>query len=272
MDDNEQEKVPRIHLSLLENAYDSFNESLVKAQQAEEGNLFKWKFALLHLVHTIELLLKQRLYREHPLFIYEDIDRRTRTVSLEKAVTRIQGLGVHLSEDDVLSVRKSIKARNAIMHFEVDLHVNEVRRGYLELFDFLDTFHTEHLGQELSAQATAENQPTVTWLLESVRREFLEYDGEEMHRSWPSKLLAAQKVPVIFLDGAEFHRIPWGEENRWNQALHQDLISLERCGDCLCNLGQLHGPSCDMEECPCCGGQLLSCDCDFDESELWALI
>lgn len=269
MEDKRQEKVPRIHLSLLENAYDSFNESLAKAEQAEKENPFKWKFALLHLVHTIELLLKQRLHEEHPLFIYEDIDRQTKTVSLEKAVARLQKLGVTLGQNDIHYVKQAIKARNTIMHFEVDLHVNEVRRGYLQIFDFLDTFHVEHFGQELSVQAATENQPTVTWLLESVRREFLKYEGEEMHHSWPSKLLAAQKVPAFFLNGTEFLRIPWGKEN---QALLQDVVSLERCGDCLCKLGQLHGPACDMEECPRCGKQLLSCTCDFDESELWALL
>ena len=36
------------------------------------------------------------------------------------------------------------------------------------------------------------------------------------------------------------------------------------CGDCACKEGKLHNffPSCDMERCPLCKGQLLSCDCD----------
>jgi hypothetical protein len=37
----------------------------------------------------------------------------------------------------------------------------------------------------------------------------------------------------------------------------------ERCPDCNCLQGSLHHLSCFAEECPCCGGQLLTCTC-FD--------
>lgn len=33
------------------------------------------------------------------------------------------------------------------------------------------------------------------------------------------------------------------------------------CGDCSCKLNEQHLNSCDIERCPCCGGQMLSCDC-----------
>jgi hypothetical protein len=34
-----------------------------------------------------------------------------------------------------------------------------------------------------------------------------------------------------------------------------------RCHDCNVSGGGYHHPGCDMEECPRCGGQLISCGC-----------
>lgn len=34
------------------------------------------------------------------------------------------------------------------------------------------------------------------------------------------------------------------------------------CPDCGAEIGQLHAPTCDVEQCPYCGHQLLSCCCD----------
>lgn len=34
-----------------------------------------------------------------------------------------------------------------------------------------------------------------------------------------------------------------------------------RCGDCHVSHGYSHHPGCDIEQCPKCGGQLISCGC-----------
>jgi len=63
----------------------------------------------------------------------------------------------------------------------------------------------------------------------------------------------------IIIDGKEFKRI---DGDKLNQK-----YDMERCGDCGIKLGRFnyHHFNCDLEECPKCGGQLLSCDCNATE-------
>ena len=74
---------------------------------------------------------------------------------------------------------------------------------------------------------------------------------KEMNRS--TKTCAANNV-VEYPDGCSMPPIPYS------------IDETERCHDCLVAPGGFHHPGCDMEECPRCGGQLISCGC-LDEDE-----
>lgn len=93
---------------------------------------------------------------------------------------------------------------------------------------------------------------------------------------------------------SEYDRIPWGEETHWlttyEERLDQIQVDIDTGGrdtfsaddlraernvfeaqadpiaydtrDCPeygVNMGDLHSPGCDIEECPICGDQLLGC-------------
>lgn len=58
------------HLSIKENAIDSFNEALAKFDQGQNGDIKAYKFAILHTSHFLELILKIHIISvdEHLVF------------------------------------------------------------------------------------------------------------------------------------------------------------------------------------------------------------
>lgn len=266
--DLEPERTP-LRLSLIENAYDSLNESLACVERAYQDPT-RWKLAVLHLVHSVELIIKQRLLDEHELLIWEDVDRPGKTVSLEKSLVRLGNIHAGLDDSDLAGIRTAIRWRNTITHYEVDLIAEEVRENYLLIFEFLDSFHVAHFETSLSEKIIDEHVETAMGLAEDFRKEFLEYRGRVMHRRWPRRLIAAQRTLAVHQGGKEYLRIPWGSESDWSRWKQFD-VDVDFCSDCAAAIGEYHGPYCDQEECPCCGGQMLSCECEFEPSELWGL-
>jgi hypothetical protein len=83
----------------------------------------------------------------------------------------------------------------------------------------------------------------------------VEYNGVFMVKSWVDKIVAAQEIRTVQLRAGEKARIAFGKEKE--SATHP----LRNCPDCAVIPGQFHVPSCDTEECPNCGRQLISCGC-----------
>lgn len=78
-------------LDLQENAVDSFNEALTKYWQGLVGDHKAFKFAILHLSHSLELLFKYYVSKAHPLLIYrnpfaKDLKKDNSTIGLWDAV------------------------------------------------------------------------------------------------------------------------------------------------------------------------------------------
>jgi hypothetical protein len=89
--------------------------------------------------------------------------------------------------------------------------------------------------------------------------EMVEFNGTQVASYWPRRIEEAQKLatyPIV----SEVKRIPYGSEaaaRRWAE------FADTPCHDCAAIKGQYHVPSCDMEQCPNCGGQLISCGCNI---------
>ncbi len=251
-----------IRMSLRENAYDFLSESLRAAQDANTRP-HAWKFAILHAVHAIELLLKARLQAEHPALIYENVDRRGNTVSFQLAVERIGNLArIDLSPRERRALRKAQKLRDSIVHFEFEMNEYEVTSVYVQLFEFLMRFHDEHT----DFGALHDHIDPALWakeaeLIEFFRREHVVYRGVEVFKGWPAEIVRAQSEPTIELHGTTFQRLRRGEEPYW--AVRESTAY--SCHDCAVLKGEYHVLTCDMEACPRCFGQLISCGCTWGE-------
>ena len=87
------------------------------------------------------------------------------------------------------------------------------------------------------------------------------YNGIEMVEGWPERIEEAQKLLEYSIGGVRYARVPYGAENdEWN-------ADDGPCHDCSVVKGQLHVSSCDVEQCPACGGQAIGCDCEHDDDE-----
>ena len=155
-----------LKLSLLENAFDFLNCSLdffVRARNQDSQK--EWKFAILNIVHAIELLLKERLRREHELLIYANIDkykpisRQTPTVTWQVLIERIKYvLGNDLEKIDAGRIDKARELRNQMVHYDIELHFPEIYHEYANLWNFVREFTEKIVGENFSQRINTELQ------------------------------------------------------------------------------------------------------------------
>ncbi len=86
------------------------------------------------------------------------------------------------------------------------------------------------------------------------------FNGVSMTRDWPQRIKEAQEIVSVRIEENIYPRVKFGEEKRdWG-------AERVACRDCGVVKGQFHVPNCDVEQCPKCGGQLISCDCGDAEA------
>ena len=137
----------RIKLTLLDNCHSFLTEAIKHAVEAE-NNIHQWKYAILFLVQSIELALKERLRCEHYALIYKNIDKMDNTVTIEQAARRLNEIvKIKISNEDISALKTAIMWRNQIVHYEFDFSVEEMKTVFAKLFGFLQAFHDSHLGK-----------------------------------------------------------------------------------------------------------------------------
>jgi hypothetical protein len=141
-----------VEIDLLRNSTDFVDEALTNAAEAESSPI-RWKFAILHLVLSIELSLKEALRREHEWLIFRNVDKRTLTVGLEEAVERLTSLKrVMLSKDDIAALRLAVEKRNTIVHHNVTISPTVLKPAFAKLLGLLSDIYGNLLATSLQAE------------------------------------------------------------------------------------------------------------------------
>lgn len=135
---------------IFKNAVDSIQMGLRHFQDEALPTRDKW--ATLELFHAIELLLKERLYREHPLLIYRRLEKPigddAATVGLDEILKRFGNLGLELPKEYVHILQDLRRRRNRIEHHR--FVPDESHRNVLgEALKFIHYFLDQHLEEDL---------------------------------------------------------------------------------------------------------------------------
>jgi hypothetical protein len=214
--------VKNLKLDLLDNAYSYLNASLENLVNAREsGDQQLWKFAILNISLSIELFLKERLRRDHPLLIYANINNYrpitpdTRTVSWNSLISRLKYiLGDNFDKVDAGRLQLSRTLRNRIIHYEVELKFPNVYHTYANLHNFVveffDSYIKENPDEKLRDHIRSEFWPEEQGLYYVFVEELVFYNGIFMTLDLKQAIIDEQNKIKLRIDGELFDRIRYG--------------------------------------------------------------
>ena len=238
----------KIKMTLMENAYDFLHNSLYYFHLAtceEYPSDYKrfWKFSLMNLVQSLELIFKELLVRENEFLIYENIDKPKHTVSVTTALNRLKNIvKINLDHKDEIVIKKAIDLRNEIIHFGIELDIKELSAIYIVLFEFLHSFHLRFLGDELHEKIHPDYWEEEALLIEQFKKDLVMYSGIEISKNYAIEIAESQLFPTFSVEGVEYKRIKFGDEP------DKDIYSVYKqthCGDCAVKQGYFHALGCN---------------------------
>ena len=144
-----------LKLALLENAIDFLLSSTEYAQK--QRNPRAWKYSLIHLASSQELLLKTILEKEHWSLLFESVDKATleafqvgdfKSVSFDVLLQRLNNVSrIRIAAQDAKYLRDIQDMRNRLLHFAADLNLHQVRSIVARGINIFLDLYKEHLPQ-----------------------------------------------------------------------------------------------------------------------------
>lgn len=139
-----------LKLNLIENAKESLSHAVEHLTNKEDSQTISLKRVILDMAHVVELILKERIVRIHPAFIWQNIDKypslSSQTISTDTAINRLQNIGgIILPENSKKTIIACRKIRNSIEHYEFEIVPKEAKAIIGRILSFIFEFTAEHL-------------------------------------------------------------------------------------------------------------------------------
>ena len=197
----------RVVYHLLENALDFV---LYAAEHVKQDSPRSWKYALLHLISGIELLLKSRLEMEHWSLLFQEVDKASesafdsgdfRSVDFDSLIQRLSNIsGVSIEQQQRQHLLALRKLRNQLEHFAINIELTQLKALMAKGLSFVIAFYEGHLKEEIEA----ENEDIITDIINHLR-EFEEFVKERLDYIAPSleDVYLLRECPRCFQDTME---------------------------------------------------------------------
>jgi len=128
---------------LIGNAMDSLNEAIDYYRSGKDfGDVSRYKYCILLLAHSAELILKEVLFNEHEYLLYEDLDKvneeNPRTVGFLTALSRVK----KICKIDLKSyehyLRELYNKRNKIQHYKFIISQQHYEKIIIQAFSAIE--------------------------------------------------------------------------------------------------------------------------------------
>lgn len=174
--------------------------ALLKARFIKHHSLItdNFKFAIIHVFHAVELFLKARLAKAHPLLIYSKPENEANddahTVGFDALLGRLSNLDVIFTKEDRDDLNALRRMRNSIEHYRIQKDIEDVKLYVGRAARFLEKFLKGELDitlkEEILKEDVAEGEETYRILSEAIHsyEERLQKAKEEMEDHLPADL------------------------------------------------------------------------------------
>jgi len=148
----EQNSNEQVYEQLFENARGSYRHGLMHFNNGGP-QIENYKYAIMHLAHAIELVLKSILARHGRLLFIKEIDKRgrCRTVNVHECCERLkEHCDIKIDEARIERIEGIRELRNDIEHFAPTASPAEMRKTALSVMSDVASMIDDFLGKKIS--------------------------------------------------------------------------------------------------------------------------